>query len=197
VRERLEQQAADDDLWSRMADAAAAGPLTTEQVDMLSEATESALPLLLSQFGYRCPPPPPAGELVDDTVAALAAALTADVDRPAMVKQARWHFLTMSMRIRRQLGQAPPIAHTSVLRGCARRVGSTARVLVPAVVAAGSKAFVETAAKDLGPVASQMLGHWSRTGSSWRPRRSPAGGATARRTRRNRSHRNRSTRRIL
>jgi hypothetical protein len=147
-----------------MADAATAGPLTAMQVDMLSEATESALPLVLGKFGYRCPPPPPAGELVEDTVAALATALTADVDRPAMVKQARWHFLTMSMRIHRQLDQAQSIARTSVLRRCARRVGSTARVLVPAVVAAGLKALIETAAKDLGPVASQSLGTLAENG---------------------------------
>lgn len=148
----------DDDLWNRMADAAESGPMTPAQFDRLTEVTTMALPVLLANFGYRCPPPPPAGELVDDTIAALGAALAADGDRVELVREARWYFLTMSMRIDRQLERAPAAAKPSTLRRCARQAGTDARDLVPAVLGSGMRKGIELTAI---PVVSPVLGEFA------------------------------------
>jgi hypothetical protein len=143
--------AADDDFWGRL-ERAAAEPPTAAQLDRLREFDGAALAVLLEVSGYATPPPPPVDELVDDTLADLAAAL----DRPdggggARVRAAQNSLITFTWRVRRQVTELEPTPlEPSLLRASARRLGRAARWLLPKVTAVSAGAVVESLAPGSG-----------------------------------------------
>lgn len=147
--ETVHSVALDDQLWERLSQAAYP-PLTRVQLDELTSLVWTALPVLLEAFGYRCPPPPPAHQLVDDTQVSLGAAfaaggvLVAGHERGELVRQARWYFLTFTMRVRRQIEFAPLGARSAAVRQAARETSSVASTLAPVVI--GGVADVATEA---------------------------------------------------
>jgi len=140
----------DDDFWARLTDINR--PPSYQQLERVRQLDPLAFAALLEAAGYRSPPPPPAGELVDDTIQALIVAVTSftasGVDQ---VGGARWQLRTLVMRVRRQINEqvAPELA-PSVLRSSARSLGRAARWLIPRVVAATAGAIVEAHAPGSG-----------------------------------------------
>jgi hypothetical protein len=133
----------DDDFWTRLADVNR--PLSHEQLQRVSQLDPLAFAALLEAAGYTSPPPPPADELVDDTIQALITAVTSlrDVEIDE-VGGARWQLRTLVMRVRRQINEQDiPELAPSVLRSAARSLGRAARWLIPRVVAATAGAVVE------------------------------------------------------
>lgn len=142
---------------------AGAGPLTTAQLDRLGELDETTLTVLLEVSGYRTPPPPSVGTLVDDTLADLAVALeppghrygvevaVGPVDGAARVLTAQRSLITLTMRVRRQITELEPSPlEPSVARASARRLGRAARWLLPKVAAASAGALAESLAPGSG-----------------------------------------------
>jgi hypothetical protein len=81
----MEAVARDDKLWGRLREQAASPPPGPDELEELVSQSWTAMPRLLEAFGYT--PSPPADDLVDDTVAALAAALEAGNRRPELVSE--------------------------------------------------------------------------------------------------------------
>lgn len=142
--------AADDDFWGRL-ERAAAEPPTAAQLDRLREFDGAALTVLLEVSGYATPPPPPVDELVDDTLADLAAALDRPDDRGVRIRAAQNSLITFTWRVRRQVTELElsPL-EPSLLRASARRLGRAARWLLPKVAAVSAGAVVESLAPGSG-----------------------------------------------
>lgn len=164
----------DDDFWARLTDINR--PPSFQQLERVRQLDPLAFAALLEAAGYRSPPPPPAGELVDDTIRALLVAVTSFTDSGVdQVGGARWQLRTLVMRVRRQINdQEVPELAPSVLRSSARSLGQAARWLIPRVVAATAGAVVEAhapgsgvgllvgrsvqrTAEDLGELATEMV----------------------------------------
>ncbi|KJK43562.1 hypothetical protein UK23_32775 [Lentzea aerocolonigenes] len=147
--ETIYSLAQNNELWERLEDAAER-PITREELDELNCLVWTALPVLLEAFGYRCPPPPPASKLVDDTQVSLGAALTAGDDRRELVRQARWYFLTFTMRVRKQVDFAPLGIRSAVVRQASREASSVAGTLVPIIAGGAAEVVTEAGLTAVG-----------------------------------------------
>jgi hypothetical protein len=121
---------------------------------VLARVDPTAFETLLHASGYHNPPPPPAGELVDDTMRELADALRlnrSEPDRRAAIGRARRGLLLTIMRIRRQIVRTEPSpVEPAVLRSIARSTLTVARWVIPAAVAVTAGVLVEFAAPTTG-----------------------------------------------
>jgi hypothetical protein len=141
----------DDDFWDRLTDIDR--PPSLQQLERVRELDNLAFAALLEAAGYTAPPPPPADELVDDTIKALMAAATVTQPHVAAerVKNARSQLTTLTMRVRRQIGDHRVVeAAPSVLRSSARSLGRGTRWLIPRVVAGAAGGLVELYAPGVG-----------------------------------------------
>jgi hypothetical protein len=141
--------AQNDQLWERLEDAAEPR-ITREELDELNCLVWTALPVLLEAFGYQCPPPPPASKLVDDTQVSLGAALTVGGDRRELVRQARWYFLTFTVRVRKQIDFAPLGIRSAAVRQASREASSVAARLIPVIVGAIADVATEAGLTSIG-----------------------------------------------
>ena len=115
VRERTEDLletlqiiASDDEFWD---DIRVGDPIPEKYDRTLRGLDPNAFELLLGACGYRAPPPPPASELVDETLAELTAALERQPDGrplPTAVSQARRGLILTIWRVRRQIADPTP-----------------------------------------------------------------------------------------
>ena len=149
--ETLQAMAADEEFWNQLQ---AGYPISEEYDRTLSNIDAHAFELLLEACGYRAPPPPTAGELVDETLNELAAALESQSGArpsPAAVSQARRGLILTIWRVRRQIQAPNPTPATpSRLRSAARTAGRAARRLIPLAVAGAAGAIVEIHAPATG-----------------------------------------------
>ena len=133
----------DEEFWELIAQGQA---VPADRLERLRRLDPDALPVLLEACGYHTPPPPPAGELVDEVMTELVAALHADPGEHIgeRIDRARSGlFLTVS-RLRRQLGvEVESPAQGSCLRTIGRRAAQVARLLAPSAVAAVAGVLVD------------------------------------------------------
>jgi hypothetical protein len=130
--ETLQAIASDDEFWDGIR---IGEPMPAEYDRVLCDLDPHAFELLLEACGYRSPPPPPAGELVDETLAELAAALERPpgcVPPQAAVSQARRGLILTIWRVRRQVRDPNPTpASPSRLRSAGRTAARAARWIIP------------------------------------------------------------------
>ena len=148
----------DDEFWNMVeAQTRSWSPNQLARVRQLDTAAFSAL---LEAAGYHNPPPPPVDELVDDTIAALGAAVERahePEEAARLIRQARWELRTLTMRVRRQIDpQHEPEIAPARLRSNARALGRAARWLLPRLAATVAGALVEMHAPASG--AGYVLG---------------------------------------
>ncbi|WP_370967354.1 hypothetical protein [Amycolatopsis sp. cg9] len=144
--------ATDDNLWSNLADPSKHAPLSLQEIEKITSDAPLALPYILKTWGYSTPPPPPAEDLVNETVGALRASLSFQGDRRTAAQEARWQVITFEMRVRRQIPRLDNHADTTKLTNAVLTACTRARQLilpigsiVGALVGATGRALTENA----------------------------------------------------
>lgn len=150
--------AQDDDFWNRLT--SVDRPPSSEQLRRATQLDTPAFAALLEASGYGTPPPPPADELVNETVKALiaAASITDPGRAQSRIKFARSQLTTLVIRVRRQVRDPRMIQpEAGILKKSGEQLAQGARWVIPRAVAGAATALVELHAPGSG--AGFVAGH--------------------------------------